>query len=419
MTWTLKVENLTKIFRVYSRPFDRVLELATLGASTRHTELVALSDVSLEIETGSTVGIVGRNGAGKSTFLKIVSGNLAYDKGSMHVRGRVSSILELGMGFQPALTGRQNIRVNGLLLGLRPAEIEATMPGVIEFSELGDAVDRPIGTYSSGMKARLAISILTAVNSELVVLDEAFATGDVGFLNKGRRLVNRFHERGITTLLVSHNMEEIESLCDRVIWIDKGVIRADGNPREVVNSYLRDLDQKLAEENRESGVAPTQALLRLRCPAGDFQLGYVDWIDDTSQEHPPLERVRLALEQTLEASVRSARASGLTGDLARRGWGGRAEWQGMPVRDFAAGEQACYIGLKTPQLVHEGELALRFGHPSALPGPVEVTLLTPTGEHRLGELAPSEGGWQETRLELPDACRFETLLHRETVGTGA
>jgi ABC-type polysaccharide/polyol phosphate transport system ATPase subunit len=202
-----------------------------------YEKLWALSDVDLEITRGETVGIVGRNGAGKSTLLKVISRVLKPTRGRAEVSGRVAPILELGAGFDHELTGRENIFLNGLLLGRKRQEIAAAYDGIVAFSELGDFIDAPIRNYSSGMQARLGFSIATAWRPDVLILDEVLAVGDVAFRKKCEARITELQSGGTTILVVAHSREAIVELCSRCIWLREGRVQLDGPPAEVVDAY--------------------------------------------------------------------------------------------------------------------------------------------------------------------------------------
>ncbi|MDC3378651.1 ABC transporter ATP-binding protein [Planctomycetota bacterium] len=412
--WALRVEGLSKVYKIYGSPLDRLKDLLFMGARTYHEDLVALQDANFELVQGSTVGVIGRNGAGKSTLLKIISGNLEATTGTVEMRGRVSSILELGMGFQPALTGRQNVRINGLLLGLLPNEIEDAIPGVVEFSEIGDAIDRPIGTYSSGMKARLAFSILTAVNADIVILDEALATGDVGFLHKGRALIKQFKRSGATVLLVSHDMEEVSAVCNRVIWIDKGRVLADGDPKDVVQQYLEALPGLEDESNPSAHTqAPTRVLLKMTptAPAegAHYDVEYFDWLEDGHAE--PLGRARPYLDFHFLESVRGCRENGLSRERGEQGWGEvQALGEGRRVRRFEPTADGAFMAIVSPQESHGGVIRVRVIYRDTATVPLKLELIRPGSTLGLGELfGQGDGAWRELVVDLPDDMRFDTL----------
>jgi len=208
-----------------------------LRRQVRFRDFKALSNVSLQVDEGEVLGIVGRNGAGKSTLLKVISRVLIPTMGRVRLRGWVSPLLELGAGFHPELTGRENIFLNGTLLGRKRREVEERLDEIIEFAELDSFIDSPMRTYSSGMIARLGFSIATTWKPEILILDEILSVGDENFRMKCHTRIESFQKEGTTTLLVSHNSNNIETMCSRAIWLDHGEIKAEGEVNDVVDAY--------------------------------------------------------------------------------------------------------------------------------------------------------------------------------------
>jgi lipopolysaccharide transport system ATP-binding protein len=246
---SITVSHLSKRFRLYARPWRRFQEWASLGALRRHVEYWALRDVSFEVPDGAAIGIVGENGAGKSTLLKIITGTLFPTEGSVRVRGRVAALLELGTGFHPEFTGRTNIQLNGKMLGLSDAEIEERTPEIIRFSELGDFIDQPLRTYSSGMEMRLGFAIATCVDPDVLIIDEALSVGDAYFSQKCVRRIREFRERGVTILFVSHDPGAVLTLCDRALLLENGRLEREGSPEEVLSWY----NARLARKSERGG----------------------------------------------------------------------------------------------------------------------------------------------------------------------
>jgi lipopolysaccharide transport system ATP-binding protein len=201
----------------------------------------ALESISFEVYKGECLGVIGRNGAGKSTLLGLAAGVLKPDRGKITVRGKVSPLLELGAGFHPELTGRENIILNGIILGMTKKEVLKKLDEIVAFSELEDFIDQPIRTYSSGMVTRLAFSVAVHLDPEILLVDEILAVGDANFQRKCIDKMLSFRKAGITILLVSHNLEQVQSVCDRVMWIDKHRVRTIGKPDEVCKAYLNSL----------------------------------------------------------------------------------------------------------------------------------------------------------------------------------
>jgi lipopolysaccharide transport system ATP-binding protein len=231
----IRVVSLGKVFRVWRHPSDMLKE--ALGGRQRHSEFEALRDVSLDVPRGSVVGIMGRNGAGKSTLLRIIAGTLDATSGSVSVAGRISAILELGTGFHPDYSGRDNVFLGGLCLGLTRAEIAARLDEIVGFAELEEFIDQPFRTYSSGMQARLTFAVATAVDADILIIDEALAVGDARFQLKSFDRVRQFSRQGKSILLVSHSINQVVSICDHAILLEKGRLLAQGAPRAVGNIY--------------------------------------------------------------------------------------------------------------------------------------------------------------------------------------
>jgi ABC-type polysaccharide/polyol phosphate transport system ATPase subunit len=231
------VQNVSKRYRLYRRPADRLRELLP-GSRPRHTDFWALRDIGFTVEKGETLGVVGPNGCGKSTLLEIVSGILEPTTGRVVTRGRIAALLELGAGFNPEFTGRENVYLNGEIMGLGRAEIDKAMPSIEGFAEIGEFIERPIKEYSSGMYVRLAFSTAIHVDPEILIVDEALAVGDAIFANRCVRKFQELRERKITVLFVSHDLGLVKQLSDRAILLLHGRIEAQGTPNDVINRYI-------------------------------------------------------------------------------------------------------------------------------------------------------------------------------------
>ncbi len=233
--YAIRVANLTKVFKIYPKPADMFWELAT--NKPRHKPFCALRDVSFEVKRGQVVGIMGRNGAGKSTLLKIITGTLDKTSGDVQVKGRISSILELGTGFNGEFSGRDNVYIGGLMVGLSSQEITSKMDWIIEFSELEDFIDQPFKTYSSGMQARLTFSTAVCIDPDILIVDEALSVGDARFTRKSFAKMEEFRKAGQTILLVSHNSNQVASFCDYALILENGQVFDKGDPSRMRGVY--------------------------------------------------------------------------------------------------------------------------------------------------------------------------------------
>lgn len=232
----LKVENLGKAYRTYRSEWQRFGKWFGLPIGSVDEHWV-IRDVNFEIKPGQAIGIVGQNGAGKSTLLKMITGTLQPTEGSVQVNGRIAAILELGMGFNPELTGRQNARYAAGLMGFTAEQIDAEIQNIENFAEIGEYFDQPVRTYSSGMQMRVAFSVATAFRPEILIVDEALSVGDSYFQHKSFSRINEFQSKGTSLLIVSHDRNSIQALCDRAILLEKGGILKDGAPEEVMDYY--------------------------------------------------------------------------------------------------------------------------------------------------------------------------------------
>jgi len=229
---------LGKAYHLYRRPRDRLKQLLWRGRRRFYHEIRALDDVSFTIQRGETVGIIGENGSGKSTLLQLLAGTLSPSRGSCEVAGRVAALLELGAGFDPEFTGRENVYVNASILGLRRAEIDARFAAIAAFADIGDFLDRPVKTYSSGMYVRLAFAVAVSVEPDVLLVDEALAVGDLRFQMKCLEHMRTLQARGVTILLVSHSVEMVRRFCQRCLWLDAGELVLDGPAASVTDRYL-------------------------------------------------------------------------------------------------------------------------------------------------------------------------------------
>jgi len=234
----VSLENVSKCFKRYAHPIDRLKEMILPGKS-RAENFWALQGINLEIPKGETLGIVGQNGSGKSTLLQIIAGILTPTTGAVRVSGRVSALLELGSGFNPEFTGRQNVFFNGRILGLTQAEIEGQFDAIASFADIGDFIDQPVKTYSSGMFVRLAFAVAVHVNPEILIVDEALAVGDIFFQAKCFKQIQKMKSQGVTILFVSHDLNSVHNLCDQGILLNHGRILIKDTPSIITSEYYK------------------------------------------------------------------------------------------------------------------------------------------------------------------------------------
>lgn len=243
--YSIEVHNLTKVFRVIHR--ESSIKSAALNLARfrlpRREEFTALKNLTFQVEHGQTVGVIGRNGSGKSTLLALLARIFRPTSGTVQVRGRIATLLELGAGFHPEFTGIENIFLNGIILGMKREEIEKKLQSIIEFAEVGEFIDTPVKFYSSGMTTRLGFSIAVHMEPDVLLVDEVLAVGDARFQEKCYRKIEEFKQKKVTIFFVSHDMKAIERVSDRVLWIDDHHLKMDGMAAEVIRAY--DLGQLL------------------------------------------------------------------------------------------------------------------------------------------------------------------------------
>ena len=240
----VEFQGVSKSYAIYDAPGDRLKELLTLNRLKRHKDFWALHDVSFQVKRGETFCIVGENGSGKSTLLQMVAGILHPTSGDVNIQGRVSALLELGAGFNPEFSGRDNVYLNGSILGLTTRQIDERYKDIAAFAEIGEFINQPVKTYSSGMVVRLAFAVAINVDPEILLVDEALAVGDIYFRQRCMRKVHELRQRGITILFVSHAVSDVKAIGDRVMWLDHGRMLDIGEPDRVVSKYLAAMTEK-------------------------------------------------------------------------------------------------------------------------------------------------------------------------------
>ena len=256
----IEVRNLKKIFKIYPDKSNSIKEKILFFKRNKYEVNQVLDGVSFDIKKGEAVGLIGKNGCGKSTTLKLLNRIMYPTSGTIRVNGRVSSLIELGAGFHPDMSGRENIYTNASIFGLTKKQIDEKLDDIIEFSKLGEAVDNPVRTYSSGMYMRLAFSVAINVEADVLLIDEILAVGDVSFQKKCFEKLREIKYSGTTIVIVSHSLQQIEQICDKSIWIEKGHIRQIGNPKEIHLKYLKEMEEERqrliheAQKNKENDI---------------------------------------------------------------------------------------------------------------------------------------------------------------------
>lgn len=276
------LQDVSKVFEIYDRPVHRLLQMLCRGRRRFYRSFEALHHIDLTIRKGECVGIVGRNGAGKSTLLQIIAGTLAPTTGSVRTCGRVAALLELGSGFNPEFTGRENVFLNAAILGLSDAEIRARYDDIVAFADIGDFIDQPVRNYSSGMVMRLAFAVIAHVDADILIVDEALSVGDAYFTQKCMRFLRQFIATK-TLFFVSHDVAAINSLCTHAIFLERGRIKSAGDPKQITELYLEDIFQA-AQGEKPAGTAPSafKRGLVLRPEEEDFRDARQDFLNKST-----------------------------------------------------------------------------------------------------------------------------------------
>lgn len=283
----IEVNGVQKKFKVFFDKGTQLKEKVLFWKRNRYEERWVLKGISFEVKRGEAIGLIGHNGCGKSTTLKLLTRIMYPDEGTIEMCGRVSSLIELGAGFHPDMSGRENIYTNASIFGLTKKEIDDRMEDIIEFSELEEYLDNPVRTYSSGMYMRLAFSVAINVNADILLIDEILAVGDVNFQTKCFRKLQEIKEQGTTIVIVSHSLGQIEQICDRTIWIHEGLIRAEGSPREVHPEYLDYMGaerQKTLDKEEHRQIDKTEKTNSMRWGNKDVEITSVETYDDTGNK---------------------------------------------------------------------------------------------------------------------------------------
>lgn len=309
----IEVKNITKKFKVYYDKGSQLKERLLFRSRNRYEERKVLNDISFAVKKGEAVGLIGQNGCGKSTTLKLLTRIMYPDSGSIEMAGRVSSLIELGAGFHPDMSGRENIYTNAAIFGLTKKEINARVEDIIAFSELEEYIDNPVRTYSSGMYMRLAFSVAINVDADILMIDEILAVGDAAFQAKCFNRLQRIKAEGTTIVIVSHSLGQIEQICDRSIWIYNGIIREEGEPRRVHMDYLDYMGQKQQEvakkEQERQEQKNKEEPPKKRWGNGDARIHKVAMLDKSGNEKMTFatgEPVRIRIDYKVREKIVNA-----------------------------------------------------------------------------------------------------------------
>jgi lipopolysaccharide transport system ATP-binding protein len=338
---TISVSKLGKAYKQYPTRWSRLVEWITPGNAKRHQLKWVLQDISFTVNAGEAVGIIGINGAGKSTLLKLITGTTQPTTGSVHMTGRVAAMLELGMGFHPDFTGRQNAFMAGQLLGISSEDIARLMPEIEAFAEIGDYIDQPVRVYSSGMQMRLAFSVATAIRPDILIVDEALSVGDAYFQHKSFDRIREFRKQGTTLLIVSHDKGAIQSICDRAILLNAGHLAMEGEPEAVMDYYNAMLadhqHQEVKQEVLEDGKVQTIS------GTGDAMVTAITLVDNQDRRLEVVDvgqpvRLRITV-QANKAIERLVLGYGIKDRLGQVIYGTNTHLKDQPLLDVSSGDK--------------------------------------------------------------------------------
>ncbi len=310
----IEVKDVTKSFKVYLDKGSQLKERLLFRKRSRYEERKVLRGISFSVKKGEAIGLIGHNGCGKSTTLKLLTRIMYPDSGSIKMQGRVSSLIELGAGFHPDMSGRENIYTNAAIFGLNKKEIDSRIQSIIDFSELKDFIDNPVRTYSSGMYMRLAFSVAINVDADILLIDEILAVGDANFQSKCFNKLREIKSHGTTIVIVSHSLGQIEQICDRSIWIHDGLIKAEGPPKEIDLEYLDYMSRKIQDRNKKSEEAadteePAENKDGKRWGSGEARIKRIRSFASDGTEQSVFrvgEDIRLTVDYTVKKPVQDA-----------------------------------------------------------------------------------------------------------------
>ena len=310
----IEVKDVTKSFKVYLDKGSQLKERLLFRKRSRYEERKVLRGISFSVKKGEAIGLIGHNGCGKSTTLKLLTRIMYPDSGSIKMQGRVSSLIELGAGFHPDMSGRENIYTNAAIFGLNKKEIDSRIQSIIDFSELKDFIDNPVRTYSSGMYMRLDFSVAINVDADILLIDEILAVGDANFQSKCFNKLREIKSHGTTIVIVSHSLGQIEQICDRSIWIHDGLIKAEGPPKEIDLEYLDYMSRKIQDRNKKSEEAadteePAENKDGKRWGSGEARIKRIRSFASDGTEQSVFrvgEDIRLTVDYTVKKPVQDA-----------------------------------------------------------------------------------------------------------------
>lgn len=381
----IELKEVKKSFRVYMDKGNTLKERMLFLRRNRYENREILKGISLKIPKGQAVGFIGKNGCGKSTTLKLLTRILQPNEGTVTVRGRVSSLIELGAGFHPDMSGRENIYINATIFGLTKKEIRERIPEIIAFSELEEFIDNPVRTYSSGMYMRLAFAVAINVNADVLLIDEILAVGDVSFQKKCFEKLKEIKSKGTTIAIVSHSMEQMNEICDRLVWIDQGYIREDGDPEKVGTHYLDTMEQermarlskegleKFSGEKNSSILSLTENVHPRAGREGSGEVVYAK-VEILDKEGKPCRIFNTGDELTLVCHYRT--------DLDKPSVNFNMDFVKDPYMQYCYGSCFSKAGDVLPVLEKEGQVSIKIDRLMLLPGQyyLDIGINGPAGE---------------------------------------
>ena len=341
---SIRVDNLGKAYKQYPNHWSRLLEWMLPGRGLRHKPKWVLSDINFRVDPGEAVGIIGINGAGKSTLLKLITGTAQPSTGNVTITGKVAALLELGMGFHPDFTGRQNAMMAGQLLGMRAEEVYSLMPEIEAFADIGDYIDQPVRIYSSGMQMRLAFSVATARRPDVLIVDEALSVGDAYFQHKSFDRIRSFGKLGTTLLIVSHDKGAIQSICDRAILLDSGRVAKEGSPEEIMDFYNALIAERENETVRVEKLADGK--LQTTSGTGEATVQDIALLNAAGEQVEAIDvasPITLRVKVTVNAPIQRLVLGYMIKDrLGQTMYGTNTDLKKLPLHDVLPGEQITF-----------------------------------------------------------------------------